>query len=51
MLEISETSYRAEAVPMMRAVAKDYAASGAVPVATGENSYSVVVNVTFALGK
>ena len=48
--EISETSYRAEPMPMMRAMAKDYAAAGAVPVATGENSYSVVVNVTFALG-
>jgi len=49
VLEISETSYRAEPMPMMRAVAKDYA--GSVPMATGENSYSVVVNVTFALGK
>lgn len=51
VLEISETSYRAEPMPMMRAVAKDYAAAGAVPLATGENSYSVIVNVTFALGK
>lgn len=50
VLEISETSYRAEPMPMMRAMAKDYAAAGAVPVAAGENSYSVVVNVTFALG-
>ncbi|WP_337182203.1 SIMPL domain-containing protein [Shinella sp.] len=51
VLEISETSYRAEPMPMMRAVAKDYAAAGSVPMATGENSYSVVVNVTFALDK
>lgn len=51
VLEISETSYRAEPMPMMRAVAKDYAAAGAVPLATGENSYSVIVNVTFALGR
>ena len=51
VLEISETSFRAEPMPMMRARAKDFAAGGAVPVATGENSYSVVVNVTFALGK
>ena len=51
VLEISETSFRAEPMPMMRAMAKDFAAGGAVPVATGENSYSVVVNVTFALGK
>ena len=50
VLEISETSYRAEPVPMMRAMAKDYAEGGAVPVATGESSYSVTVNVTFALG-
>lgn len=50
VLEISETSYRAEPMPMMRAVAKDFAASGAVPMAAGENSYSVTVNVTFALG-
>lgn len=49
VLEISETSYRAEPMPMMRAVAKDYAAAGAVPIAAGENSYSVTVNVTFAL--
>lgn len=49
VLEISETSYRAEAMPIARAMmAKDFAA-GAVPVAAGENSYSVTVNVTFAL--
>lgn len=49
VLEMSETSYRAEPMPMMRtAMAKDYAA-GAVPIASGENSYSVTVNVTFAL--
>ena len=51
VLEISETSYRAEPMPMMRAMAKDMAEGGAVPLATGENSYSVVVNVTFALGE
>lgn len=52
VLEISETSYRAEPMPMMRTMAKDFAAEGgAVPLATGENSYSVVVNVTFALGQ
>lgn len=48
VLEISETSYRAEPMPMVRAMAKDYAES-AVPLAAGENSYSVIVNVTFAL--
>jgi uncharacterized protein YggE len=50
VLEISETTYRAEPMPTMRAMAKDYAEGGAVPLATGENSYSVTVNVTFALG-
>lgn len=49
VLEISETSYRAEAMPIARAMAKDFAASGSVPIAAGENSYSVTVNVTFAL--
>lgn len=49
VLEISETSYRPQPVPMMRAaMAKDFAAE-AVPVAAGETSYSVVVNMTFAL--
>ncbi len=48
VLEISETSYRAEPMPIMRAMAKAYAADS-VPVAAGENSYSVTVNVTFAL--
>ena len=49
VLEMSETTQRAEPMPMMRTMAKDFAAE-AVPVAAGENSYSVVVNVTFALG-
>ncbi len=47
VIEISETSYRAEAMPIARTMAKDFA--GAVPIAAGENSYSVTVNVTFAL--
>ena len=50
VLEISETMQRAEPMPMMRAMAKDFAAE-AVPVAAGENSYTVLVNVTFALGE
>ncbi|MDP9590829.1 SIMPL domain-containing protein [Shinella sumterensis] len=49
VIEISETSYRAEAMPIARTMAKDFAAAGAVPIAAGENSYSVTVNVTFAL--
>lgn len=49
VLEMSETSYRPQPVPMMRsAMAKDFAAE-AVPVAAGETSYSVNVTVTFAL--
>lgn len=48
VLEISETSYRPEPMPM-RAMAKDYAEAAAVPIAPGENSYSVTVNLTFAL--
>lgn len=43
VLEISETSYRAQPMPMMRAaMAKDFAPE-AVPVAAGENSYSVTM--------
>ncbi|MCV3737967.1 SIMPL domain-containing protein [Rhizobium sp. TRM96647] len=49
VLEISETSYRAQPMPMMRAaMAKDFAPE-AVPVAAGENSYSVTVTMTFEL--
>lgn len=48
VVEISENSRTPEPVPMMRAMAKEYAAD-AVPVATGENSYNVTVNVTFAI--
>ena len=49
VLEISETSFRPQPVPMMRAaMAKDFAPE-AVPVAAGENSYSVTVTMTFAL--
>jgi uncharacterized protein YggE len=48
IVEISENAQRPEPMPMMRAMAKEYAAD-AVPVATGENSYSVNVNVIFAI--
>lgn len=49
IIEISENSGRPMPQPMMRmAMAKDMAAE-AVPVATGENTYTVTVNVTFAL--
>lgn len=50
VLEISENSYRPQPVPLARAkVAMAAAESAPVPVAAGENSYSVTVNVTFAL--
>ena len=48
IIEISENSSRPEPMPMMRTMAKEYAAD-AVPIATGENSYNVTVNVTFAI--
>jgi uncharacterized protein YggE len=45
---MSENSVRPMAQPMMRmAMAKE--ASDSVPVAAGETTYSVTVNVTFAL--
>jgi uncharacterized protein YggE len=49
ILEISENSMRPVPQQMMRmTMAKDMAAE-AVPVAGGENTYTVTVNVTFAL--
>ena len=49
IVEITEQGFRPEPVPMMRAgMAKEYAADS-VPMATGENSYNVTVNVTFAI--
>jgi len=49
IVNISEQGFRPEPVPMMRAgMAKEYAADS-VPVATGENSYNVTVNVTFEI--
>jgi len=48
VVEISESSARPEPMPVLRmAMAKE--AADAVPVASGENSYSVTVNVTFAI--
>ncbi len=48
VIEIRETASQAEPQPMMRmSMAKR--AQDAVPVATGENSYSVSVSVTFAI--
>jgi hypothetical protein len=49
ILEISEQSYSPRPVPMMaeRRLMADSAKS--VPVATGENTYSVTVNMSFAI--
>lgn len=50
ILEITEASAPGDPRPMMRMqMAKE--ASDAVPVEAGENSYSVSVNVTFAIGQ
>lgn len=50
IIEISENPSRPEPLPMMRTMAKEYA-SDAVPIAAGENSYNVTVNVTFAIAQ
>lgn len=50
VLEISEQSYNPPPMPMMRAemmMAKS--ADAAVPVAAGENSYQVIVNLSYAI--
>jgi uncharacterized protein YggE len=48
VVEITENMQRPEPMPVMRmSMAKE--ASDSVPVASGENSYSVTVNVTFAI--
>ncbi len=48
VIEISENAGRPEPMPMMRSMAKD-AGAEAVPIANGENSYTVSVSVTFAI--
>ena len=50
ILEISEQSFQPQPIPMMRAeMAMAKGASSDVPVAAGENSYRVNVNVTFEI--
>lgn len=49
LLEISEQSFSPRPVPMARAEMAMGRAADAVPVAVGENSYSVTVNVMFAI--
>ncbi|WFR99591.1 SIMPL domain-containing protein [Rhizobium tumorigenes] len=49
VIEITENAVRAAPQPMMRPVMLKAASDTAVPVAGGENSYNVTVNVTYAL--
>jgi uncharacterized protein len=50
ILEISEQSFQPQPIPMMRAeMALAKSADAAVPVAAGENTYRVNVNVTFEI--
>jgi len=48
LLEISEQTYNPRPVPMVE-MAMSRAADAAVPVAVGENTYKVSVNVTYAI--
>jgi uncharacterized protein YggE len=49
VLEISEQSYSPRPIPMARAEMAMARSADAVPVATGENTYKVTVNVSFAI--
>lgn len=49
ILEISEQSYQPRPMPMARGQMMMAADSSGVPIAEGENSYSVTVNMTLAL--
>jgi uncharacterized protein len=49
ILEISEQSYQPRPMPMARGQMMMAAESSSVPIAEGENSYSVTVNMTLAL--
>jgi uncharacterized protein YggE len=49
LMEISEQSFNPRPTPMARAEMSMARASDAVPVATGENTYKVNVNVTYAI--
>ena len=49
LLEISEQQYSPRPMPMARAEVTMLRSAGAVPVATGENTYKVTVSVTFAI--
>ena len=49
ILEISEQAYSPRPMPMARAEVAMGRSADAVPVATGENTYKVTVNVSFAI--
>ena len=49
LLEISEQSFRPRPVPMARAEMSLSRSADAVPVATGENTYKVTVDVAYAI--
>jgi len=49
LLEISEQSFTPQPMPMMRAEMSMVASANAVPVAAGENTYKVSVNVSFSI--
>jgi uncharacterized protein YggE len=50
VLEISEQSFRPGPIPVARAeMAMSRSADASVPVATGENTYRVTVNMAFAI--
>ncbi|MCB1425029.1 MAG: SIMPL domain-containing protein [Zhengella sp.] len=51
ILEMSELASRPYPRPLMAAMAMRSEAADAVPLAGGENTYTVDVNVTFAIGK
>ncbi|WEX76465.1 SIMPL domain-containing protein [Sinorhizobium numidicum] len=50
LIELAEQPSRPEPLPVVRSMAKEFAAD-AVPVATGETAYTVTVNVTFAVNQ
>ena len=49
ILEISEQSFNPQPMPMARAEMSMARSADAVPVAVGENTYKVSVNVSFAI--
>ena len=50
VLEISEQSFRPRPMPMMQADMAMARSADAVPIAAGESSYRVMVNMAFAIG-